>query len=88
MNPTSIFLHALYLALEQSGNEATRQLSGLPLHLSFWWGAAGVQTKPYESISNAASRRFLGIRLLKVSEWMFLWHRNLGLHLKTKHPKY
>ena len=32
---------------------------------------AEAQSKPYEAIKNAASRRFLGISRFKLSEWMF-----------------
>ena len=75
----------------QSGNEATRQLSGLPVHLGYrgYSEPTGeVQAKLYETIKNAASRCFLGILLFKVSEWIFSWHWNLQLHLETKPPKY
>ena len=58
----------------QSGNEATRQLSELPLHLGYRGCGelpAGVQAKLYEAFNNATSRCLLGIPLFKVSEWMF-----------------
>ena len=59
----------------QFENEATRQLSGLPLHQGYGGHSkppGKVQAKPYEAIKNAASRHFLGIPLFKVSDFMKL----------------
>ena len=58
----------------QFENEATRQLSGLPLHQGYGGHSkppGEVQAKPCETIKNAASRHFLVIPLSKVTEWIF-----------------
>ena len=92
MNPTCIFLHALFWVLgtiQERSNQTTK-----PVTFTFGvvqrtlWASCEVQAKPYEPIKNAASRHFLGIPLFKVSEWIFSWNWNLRLHLKTIHPKY
>ena len=90
-NQSNFFYMPYFGRQGQFENQATRQLSGLPLHQGYGGHSkppGEVQAKPYEAIKNAASRHFLGIPLFKVSEWIFSWNWNLRLHLKTIHPKY
>ena len=72
---SNLFFNMPYFERQgQSKNEATRQLSGLPLHLGYRGCSeppGEVKAKHYEAIKNAASKRFLGIPLSTVSQWMF-----------------
>ena len=75
-----MFLHALFWVsgpIQEWSNQTTKQFTFTSGVQRTQWGPGGVQAKPYESINNGAPRWFLGIALLKVSAWIFLWHRYL-----------